>query len=85
MTSKLNSLCIFAFCFTTLSISPVSAGDCSGLEFEETSGALNYLSNVTIIVPEDTTAERGWNITMEFDQPFYGIGVILKNKTIFEF
>jgi len=78
MTSKLYILCTLAFCLTTLSPTSVFAADCSSLEYEVTSGVLNYLSNVTIIVPEDTTAARGWTITMKFDQPFTGIGVTLQ-------
>jgi hypothetical protein len=52
----------------------LEAFDCSSIYYKESEGVLNWLGNVTITVPVDTTG-REWTITLIFDQIYTGIGV----------
>jgi len=48
--------------------------DCSSIIVKENEGVLNWLGNVTFIVPVSTTPE-GWTMTLTFDQIYTGLGV----------
>jgi hypothetical protein len=58
----------------TLLDAPTPKLDCSSIIVKESEGVLNWLGNVTFIVPTSTTVD-GWSMTITFDQKFTGLGV----------
>jgi len=55
-------------------ISQSNAFDCTNVITKESEGVLNWLGNITFIVPTPTGPD-GWKMNIVFDQPFTGIGV----------
>ena len=49
--------------------------DCSNIVDRDGEGVLNWLGHIRFTVPESTTAEKGWTMTMTFDRTFTGVGV----------
>ena len=70
---KLAASLLVAIVSSTLILN-VSSLDCSILVEEVQSGLLNWLGDVTLVVPVSTD-ETGWLIVMNFDQVFTGVGV----------